>query len=133
MALRRMSMPELFKTTEWQRLSARQKLWLQTYLESGNDRQLATNCSYEASGENARTFSYQIVRQKKIQAALNRYFNKSARDIFLDQLRAEIKASKPGSAARERLIALSAQMTFGAKIPKQLKKGSRKKIKENKS
>jgi hypothetical protein len=121
-----MSMEEFFKTVEWHRLSARQKFWLQTYLESGSDRQLATNCSYESSGENARSFSYQIVRQKKIQAALNRYFNKGPREIFLDQLQADIKASKSGSAANAKLRALFAQMAFGVSL-KQQKKGSRKK------
>jgi len=119
-----MSMVEFLKTVEWHRLSARQKLWLQTYLASGNDRQLATNCSYGTSGENARTFSYQIVRQKKIQAALNRYFNKSAREIFLDQLQADIKASRSGSAARARLLAIKARMAFGVKSPKKKRKRS---------
>jgi hypothetical protein len=118
MALRHMSMPEFLKTAEWQRLTARQKFWLETYLASGNDRQLATNCSYEISGENARTFSYQIVHQKKIQAALNRYFNKSERDIFIEQLERDLKTAKPGSAARAKLQETLAQLKFGAKKSK---------------
>jgi len=127
MALRHMSMAEFLKTVEWHRLSARQKFWLQTYLESGNDRNFATTAAYETFGENSRTFSYQIVRQKKIQAALNRYFNKGPREMFLDQLQADIKASRPGSAANARLRALYAQAAFGTKNSKELKKGSCKK------
>jgi hypothetical protein len=116
-------MSEFLRTVEWQRLSTRQKLWLQTYLASGNDRQLATNCSYETSRENARTFSYQIVRQKKIQAALGRYFNKGPRELFLQRLQADITASKPGSATKAKLQALYAEMAFGIKSSKKRKKG----------
>jgi len=111
MASRPTALEEFFKTVEWQRLSPRQKMWLETYLASGRDQQLATNCSYETSGsENARTFSYQVARQKKIQAALNRYFNKGPREIFLDQVQADIKASRPGSIARARLRKLEAEL-----------------------
>ena len=118
--MRHMSMPELFKTAEWQRMSARQKLFLQSYLESGHDRQFATQAAYETEGENARTFSYRVMRQKKIQAALNRYFNKNAREIFLEQLKSDIKASRPGSAARAKMRAMYAQLVFGIK-PKRRK------------
>lgn len=118
-----MAMEEFKKTAEWHQLSARQKFWIETYLASGSDRELATNCSYgTTTGESARTFSYQVVRQKKIQAALNRYFNKGAREIFIDQLLADIKRSKPGSAANTRLRALYAQMVFGKKSSKKQKK-----------
>jgi len=117
-----MSMPEFERTVEWQRLSAQQKFWLQTYLESGNDRQFATHAAYETSGENARTFSYQVIRQRKIQAALNRYFNKGEREIFLDRLQADIKVSKPGSAARAKLLDLYARTVFGVKRSKSRKR-----------
>jgi hypothetical protein len=118
MASRHMSLSEFFKTVEWQRLSMPQKFWLRTYLASGNDRLFATHSAYATSGENARTFSYHIVRQKKIQAALNRYFNKSPRELFLDQLQADIKAGKPGSAARARLQVLYARVACGIKSSK---------------
>jgi hypothetical protein len=124
MALRHLSWPEFVKTVEWHRLSARQKFWLRTYLESGNDRQFATAVAYATSGENARTFSYQVIRQKKIQTALNRYFNKSPREIALDQLQADIRASHPGSAARAKLQVLYARMTRSTKRSKKRKKGA---------
>jgi hypothetical protein len=123
MASRPMSMPEFFKTAEWHQLSVCQKMWVRTYLESGNDRQLATDCSYEtSSAENARTFSYQIIRHKKIQAALNRYFNKGRREIFIEKLESDIKASKPESAAYVKLQALYASIIFGAKSQKKQKR-----------
>ena len=121
---RPMSMPEFVKSPEWHALSAQQRFWLETYLASGNDKNFATVAAYDSEGESARTFSYQLVRHKKIRAALNRYFNKSARDIFLEQLQADLAVSKPGSAARAKLRATYAAMVFGVKDPKKRKKGA---------
>ena len=106
-------------------LSIRQQLWLQTYCQGlidcgAFDPIFATQAAYDTEGENARTFSYQLLRNKKIQAALRVWRNagKSARAIFLDELQAEIDASKPNSAARARLLAIKARMAFGVKKQK---------------
>jgi hypothetical protein len=124
-----MTLPELEQTSEFRALSAKQKLWLQTYVQSfidcgGLDPILATQSAYQTRGENARTFAYQLLRNKKIQATLRVFWNfgKSKRGIFLDDLQAEIQASRPGSAVRERLIALYAQTIFGGKKSKKQKR-----------
>lgn len=109
---------------EFKRLSVKQAFWLRTYCQTAIDLcsfdpVLATKNAYHTQGENARTFSYQILRNPKIQAALRVFLNfgKSKRGIFLDDLKAEI-ASRSGSAARERLLALYAEMAFGMKPKK---------------
>src|SRR5947209_5730142 len=118
MATKHLSMAQLERTPEWRALSVQQRFFVQSYLASGNDRLFATNCAYgSATDESARTASYHIMRQKKIQAALNRYFNKGPRELFLDQLAADIKATKSESAARLKLQRLYAKVLAGGKIP----------------
>src|SRR6266849_6131092 len=111
-----MSIDEFYKTPEWHRLTVQQRFFVQSYLASGNDRLFATHCAYNAEGESARTASYHIMRQKKIRAALNRYWNRSPQDIFLEGLRADIKASKPGTLARATFKATLAQVLAGGKL-----------------
>jgi hypothetical protein len=130
---KRMSLDALSRTAEFRSLSVRQQLWLQTYcqglIDCGEfDPIFATRVAFDTEGENARTFSYQLLRNKKIQAALQVWRNagKSARAIFLDELQTEIDASKPNSAARARLLVIKARMAFGVKSLKKQKKGSRK-------
>jgi len=116
---------ELYKTPEWRRLSTQQKFWLRTYLEPGEDQWLATNCAYGiTTGESARAFSYKIVKQKKVRAALDRYWNRSLREIFLRDIQADITAAKPGSLARATFKATLAQVLAGGKLPSK-KRGKR--------
>jgi hypothetical protein len=118
MRVSHMSIDEFYKTPEWHRLSVKQKFFIQSYLASGNNDQVfATNCAYDmATDESARTASYHIMRQKKIQAALNRYFNKGPRELFLDQLQTDIAASK--GVVGLKLRRLYAKVLAGGKLPK---------------
>jgi hypothetical protein len=120
-----MSIDEFYKTPEWHRLSAKQKFFIQSYLASGNNDQVfATNCAYDmATDESARTASYHIMRQKKIQAALNRYWNKGSRELILEDLERDIAAAKPKSAAKRMLQRLYSKVLTGGKLPR--KKGAR--------
>lgn len=104
--MRRMSIEVLSRTAEFQSLSVKQRFWLQTYIASGCP-VLATQAAYGNEGENARTFSYQLLRSPKIKTALNRYLNRSKREIALDEL---LAASKPGSGTRKTLLTLHAQV-----------------------
>ena len=128
---RHLSVAEFEKTGEWARLSPRQRFWLQTYLAS-DDQKFATQCAYDTSGEKARIFSYQVRKHRAIQAALNRYFNLSPRDIRIQELQADIKASKPGSLARAKFKATLEQVLAGGKLPKRSKQGNRKQNKKGK-
>jgi hypothetical protein len=99
---------KLSQTAEFRALSARQQFWLRTYIESGSDAVLATQAAYDTEGENARTFGYQVLRNNKIKKALRVFLNfgKSKRTILLEDLKADIEATKPGSVARARLRGL---------------------------
>jgi hypothetical protein len=131
-----MTLSELEQTPEFRELkSVKQRFFLQTYVQSLIDGivdpVLATQSAYQTDGENARTFAYQLLRNKKIQATLRVFWNfgKSKRGIFLDDLKAEIAASLPGSVVRERLIALYGQMVFGSKSPKKQKRRNSRRTK----
>jgi hypothetical protein len=124
MRVSHLSIEELYKTPEWRRLSVQQKFFVQSYLASGEDQVFATNCAYGiTTDESARAFSYKIVKAKKVQAALNRYFCKSPRQILIEQLQADITASKPGGTARVQAQKVLAQFLTSGKLPK--KRGSK--------
>jgi hypothetical protein len=127
----RMTRLALEQTPEFRALSVKGQLWIQTYIQSlidlgTADPILATQSAFQNEGENARTMSYGVPRQKKIQACLRVFFNfgKTARGIFLDDLQAEMDAS--AGVKRERLLALYGQMKFGAKPKKQKTKSKRR-------
>lgn len=115
---RYMTIEQLSKTPEFRKLSPKQGLFLKTYIQSfldlGEfDPKLATRSAYDTSQtEHARIFSYQLLKQKKVQAALRvwRNFGKSKRQIAIDDLETELNATPVGSAARRKLLALRAEL-----------------------
>src|SRR5579871_2914996 len=95
-----MSLDALSRTPEFKALTIRQALWLQTYVCSIRDLGIpdavfATQSAFGNDGENARTMSYQLLRNPKVKAAIRVWqnFGKSERQIALDDLRADIAAS----------------------------------------
>src|SRR2546427_597700 len=110
-----MTFAQLERTPEWRALSPQQRFWLQSYLAT-NDREFATRAAYDGSPANARTMAYYVLKNRKVQAVLNRYLNKGAREIFLEQLQADLKKSKPGSVACAKLQALIAEFAFEVKV-----------------
>jgi len=112
-----MTMDALSRTPEFKGLSIRQALWTQTYCQSlidlgKADAVFATQAAFGNEGENARTMSYQLLRNPKVQACLRVFnnFGKSKREILLNDVRADIQASKPGSPARAKLREIELQL-----------------------
>jgi hypothetical protein len=108
-----MSTAEFIKTLEWAALSARQKFWLQTYIASDDPILAVQNAYQNVAEKNIRAFSYKIIKQRKIHAALNRYFNRSEKDIYLAQLERDIARTK--GAAKIELQLRFAELKFGSK------------------
>jgi hypothetical protein len=110
MARKFMSLDALSRTPEFKALTIRQALWVQTYVCSIRDLGIpdaafATQSAFGNHGENARTMSYQLLRNPKVKVAIRIWLNfgKSERQIALADLRADIAASRPGSLARARM------------------------------
>jgi len=113
-----MDWAEFSKTREWAQLSVRQQMFVQTYVASG-DSVLATTCAYETSSkENTKIFSYSLIKKSAIVNALNRYYNRGPREIFLQELDSDIRETAVGSPARIKLQELKAQVLLGGKLPK---------------
>lgn len=112
----RLNIERLKNTPEFRALSAKAKLWIETYVQSALDLGepdpiFATLSAYETTaGENARTLSYKILGQKKIKNALRVWRNKSKREVALEEIAAELEKTPPGSAARRRLLAAKAKL-----------------------
>ena len=129
----RMTLAALKRTPEFQRLSVKAKMFLQTYVGSYEslgvpDAVFATQSAYRnGREENARKMSYAVLKHKKVAACLRvwRDFGKSERDLFIEDVERQMKAAPEGSAKHERLVQLYGQIAFGAKIPK-IRKSSRK-------
>jgi len=79
-------------TPQVQKLSARQRLFVLSYVQSG-DRVFATRAAYAASNlESQRILGYRILASEPVKAALRVW-----RDgVFLEALRAEIAISAAG-------------------------------------
>ncbi|MBZ5662392.1 MAG: hypothetical protein LAO08_18475 [Acidobacteriia bacterium] len=121
MARKYMSLDTLSRTVEFRALTVQQQLWTQTYCQSivdfgAADPVFATQAAFGNAGknarENARTMSFQLLRNKNVQACLRVFnnFGKSKRDILLNDVRVDIEASRPGSPARAKLREIEAKL-----------------------
>ena len=124
---KQMSLDALSHTPEFKALSIRQALFVQTWcqqiIDLGEaDPAFTTKAAYDAEGETARTLRYELLSNKKIKAALQVFQNygKPKREILLDELRADIKASKPDSAARAKLRAIELKL-LGSKPKRRMR------------
>jgi hypothetical protein len=130
----RMSLAVLKRTPEFQRLSVKAKMFLQTYVGSyesfgAPDAVFATQAAYQNDGENARKMSYNVPKNKKVAACLRvwRDFGKSKRTLFIEDLERQMNAASEGSAKRDRLVQRYGQAAFGTKIPKTRKSSKKSK------
>ena len=88
----RMPLAELELTQEYQRLTPKQKLFVETYVAGGlldgtYDSVQATNVAYRCkSMEVARIMSYSLMQNIRIVAVLNRHFNTTPIEAFLIQV-----------------------------------------------
>jgi hypothetical protein len=108
-----MNLEKFRATKEYLALSVKRRLWLLSFIAGDFDKSLATQMAYQSTGQNTRTFGYHVLKAKKVKAALARYQNKSKREIFMADLKTELAAAKPGSAARATLVALYGSLMFG--------------------
>jgi hypothetical protein len=89
---KRLSTQELAQTPEYQKLTAKQKLFVLTYVAGGidcgeYDEVNATWTAYKCkTQENARIMSYAMMQNIRIVAAINRHFNASPTEEFMENL-----------------------------------------------
>jgi hypothetical protein len=91
----RLSVDELTKTLEFQRLAVQQRLFVATvaahFISTGTlDPQFAAALAYDT--ENARVFAYGLMGNPRVRAALDRFFGITERESFLNQLQKRIEA-----------------------------------------
>jgi hypothetical protein len=136
----KMTLAQLEATPEFRSMMRKEKFFVQTLIQTTidcglPDLQFACSSAYGNSGENARTMAYQVLRHKKVQAALRVYqnFGKSPRQQRAEEIQrarqqyiADVKAEMDAATGskRERLVILYGQLIFG-KFPKQSKKSKR--------
>jgi hypothetical protein len=91
-----LSLAELMETPEYREIAAaRQRLFVSTvaghFITTGIlDPTFAAGAVYDT--ENARVFAYGLMGTRKIRAALDRFFGRSERESFLNQLQKRIEA-----------------------------------------
>jgi len=86
-----MTLAGLQATKQFQSLSAQQRLWVLSYLESG-DFHFATQAAYNVEGESARVHRYHILKSVGIQTVLRIWES----GVFLENLKVEIAAAPVG-------------------------------------
>jgi hypothetical protein len=127
----KMSLDQLEQTGEFQKLTAPQKLYVQTLLAGIRDLGIedhvfATQIAF--GNEYARVMSYAVRKSPKIKGVLRVYqdFGKSKHEILLDRVQQALEGAKQGSASRKKLVALYDALVFEGKIPTKKSKRSNK-------
>lgn len=95
MSNNQMTIEELKSTPEWNVLNPKQRLFVETFIASG-DVVFSTMTAYNTkSTKVAKVFSYELLDKPKIRRVLNLYFGKPASDLddVLPKLRLAIKKS----------------------------------------
>ena len=98
-----MTLAALQATKQFQSLSAQQRLWVLSYLESG-DFHFATQAAYNVEGESARVHRYNVLKSAGIQTVLRIWES----GVFLENLKTELAAQHTGKVKTQirKLIAL---------------------------
>jgi len=122
-----MTRAEFEATREFSRCTAKQKVWLQTFIANGGEAVQATVAAFNCTDvRHAQIYSYAVLRSLKIRAALNLYLGKSEREIetqkeqtsrakLLRKVRQNLREAEPGSIAAQRLLAQEERLVFGGK------------------
>lgn len=120
---KRMPLAELEKTTEFQLLTPKQRLFVSHYVECGMqdgkyDAIAATRTAYECKKpESARVMSYAMMNNIRIVAALNRHFNTEPLEAFLVQVDRAIRNKKLGVSQLNALKLKGDILGFTTRLP----------------
>jgi hypothetical protein len=104
------------KSPEYKHLTKRQRIFF-AYLCATGDSVAATRMAFDVEPKNLRSLAWHTERNPYVKAALDLWKNRSERETFLDELKAEIAAGEEGSVARSRNMALYARLKFGLDTP----------------
>jgi len=122
--VKRMPLDELEKTHEFQRLTPKQKMFVQTYVGGGSidgnyDAVAAINTAYTCkSNEVARIMSYSLLANINVVAVLNRHFGNEPIDSFLATLDRAVR-NKHLTIAQLGALRLQCEvMGFSTKLPR---------------
>jgi hypothetical protein len=104
---------EFHESREYLALTAKQRVWIDSFIAS-QDAALATRTAYQSESTSySKLFTYKMEANSRIQAALNLFFGRSPREVFLQELEKDIRRSPKGSIARIQAQNLYARMAFG--------------------
>ena len=82
-----LTVEQLRLTPEFRKLTAAQKMMLETYIASGGDKILAVRSAYSTkSHEVARVMSYEAFESTRVRAAINLWERKTGFDIFIEKV-----------------------------------------------
>jgi hypothetical protein len=104
------STEQLYSTRPWGALSAKQRLWVETFIRSNGDAVLSTQTAFDCVSErNAKILSYEISDNPKIRAVLDLYYGRTERDSLSDRLKQQIEDGSL-TVAQERGFRLLAEL-----------------------
>jgi phage terminase small subunit len=120
---KRLSRAQLQQTQEYARLTQKQRLFVDTYVEGGlldgnYDAVAATQTAYNCkSRETARIMSYPLMQNVRIVAVLNRHFNTEPVEEFLVMIDRAINNKRITHAQIEALRLRGEVLGFGTRLP----------------
>jgi hypothetical protein len=132
----RLSLAELATHPQWFVLTAKQRMFLNSYIQSGldtgvYDAEFAVRSSYNVDEKNVKILSYELLAKSKIRQVLNLHFGRTELDAVLADLAKIIKTalrkeSKTGLSGTTLAAIKFYEKQSGTKIPKAPKKSKRK-------
>ena len=111
---------QLRQTLEFQGLTPKQQLLVESYIASGGDKLFATQSAYQnKTQEFARQNSYFYFANARVKAVLNLWLGKTERELLIEAVEDQIRHAEKGSVAMQRLLSQLATLKFG--VPSEAK------------
>jgi hypothetical protein len=104
---------EFHASREYRALTERQRKWVEIVVTT-QDPDRATREAFGATAEAyVKMLTGKLETSPRVRAALHFYFGRTEREAFLEDVKTDLRRSKPGSIARTKFAALYAKLTFG--------------------
>jgi|HubBroStandDraft_1064217.scaffolds.fasta_scaffold241636_2 hypothetical protein len=106
---------EFHASREYRTLTDRQRKWVDIVVTS-NDPERATAEAFGATANDAyaKMLQGKLETSPRVRAAIHLFYGYTEREVFLQDLKTDLRRSRPGSIARTKFAAMYAKLAFGA-------------------
>lgn len=105
---------EFHASREYRALTDRQRKWVDIVFRE-NDPERATREAFDVTANDAyaKMLQGKLETSPRVRAAIHLFYGYTEREAFLQDLKTDLRRSKPGSTARTKFAAMYAKLAFG--------------------